>query len=178
MAVRMGDVDFTLDQILAQATTSGDAPFTLIDPDGIALVGHSLGGAAVIGVGRLRSDINAVVAVEAPYMTEIVKVEDSRFVWRSDPYPVPVLNVYSDSAWDRLYEWPQYAKNAAMLKDPNTTNVHLEGVGHLHFTDLSLSSPFLTRVLNGHDSTADPRLALRELNTHVLRFLDSNVARS
>lgn len=176
MAVRTGDIDFILDQVITEATTSGDVPFKLIDPQRIGLVGHSLGGAAVIGVGRLRHDIDAVVVLEAPYMTEIERVEDNRFVWRSDPYPVPVLNVYSDSAWDHLGEWPQYAMNVAMLTDPNATNIHLEGVGHLHLTDLSLSSPLLTRILNGHGSTADPRLTLRELNADVMQFLNVHVA--
>lgn len=169
MGVRVEDIDFVLDQVL-------DADVgELTDPDRIGLIGHSLGGAAVLGVGRLRDDIDAVIALEAPYMTEIVDVVDGRFVWNPDSYPVPVLNVYSDSAWGHLDEWPQYGRNREMLDDPTVENVHIEDVGHLHLTDLSLSSPFLTRVLNGHPSSGDAREALTELNGHVLRFFDTHL---
>lgn len=170
MEVRVGDIDFVLNHILASVD---DPVFALIDPDRIGLVGHSLGGSAVLGVGRLRDDIGAVVGLEAPYMTEIVGVEEGRFIWNPEPYPVPVLNVYSDSAWGHLDEWPQYGRNREMLDDTAVHNLHIEGVGHLHLTDLSLSSPWLTRVLNGHPSSGDAREALQLLNENVRRFFDS-----
>lgn len=176
MAVRVGDIGFVVDHVLGNA--GGDAVFALVDRDRIGLVGHSLGGAAVYGAARIRDDIDAVVGLEAPFMTEIVDVEESEFVWNPDPYPVPVLNVYSDSAWGHLDEWPQYRRNREMLDDPTVLNVHLAGVGHLHLTDLSLSSPLLTRLLNGHPSRGDARAALTELNGHVLRFFDTHLGAS
>lgn len=169
MGVRVDDIDFIIDHVL-DADIGG-----LVDPVRIGLIGHSLGGAAVLGVGRLRDDIGAVIALEAPYLTEIVDVADGRFVWNPHPYPVPVLNVYTDGAWTHLDEWPQYEKNLEMLENPKTENVHIEDVGHLHLTDLSLSSPFLTRVLNGHPSVGDARAALTELNGHVLKFFDTHL---
>ncbi len=175
MALRVADIDFVIDYVLDGAARPADPMYRLVDPDRIGLVGHSLGGSAVVGVGRGREDIDAVSGLEAPYMTEIVGVEDGQFVWTPEPYPVPVLNIYSDSAWGHLDEWPQYGRNHEMLDDPTVENIHIEGVGHLHLTDLSLSSPFLTRVLNGHPSTGDARAALTELNGHALRFFNTHL---
>lgn len=171
MGIRVADIEFVLDHLLS----GSDLVSRMIDPERIGLIGHSLGGSAVLGVGRLRDDIGAVVALEAPYMTEILAVEDGRFVWNADPYPVPVLNVYTDSAWGHLSEWPQYERNRELLDDPLADTLHIEGVGHLHLTDLSLSSPFLTRLLNGHPSTGDPREALELLNRRVLEFFDEHL---
>lgn len=49
-------------------------------------------------------------------------------------------------------------------------------MGHLHLTDLALSSPLLTRLLNGHSSSGDARATLEAVNGHVLRFLDEHLA--
>lgn len=170
MDVRKGDLDFVLDHVLGD---TGDPVFRLVDPTRVGLAGHSLGGAAVLGVARDRPEVLAVMALEAPFLADIVGVEDGRFTWDPDPYPVAVLNVYSDSAWGHLDEWPQYRRNADLLDDPGAHNVHLEGVGHLHLTDLSLASPFLTRVLNGQTSTGDARQTLERLNRYALAFFDA-----
>lgn len=70
---------------------------------------------------------------------------------------MPVLHIYSDSAWPHLAEWPQYARNAAFLANPpeNAFSVHLSGVGHLGLTDLALTSPFLVRLLDGIPASAE-----------------------
>ena len=174
MAVRVADIDFVITRILTESTSPTAGPlFGLVDPGRIGLVGHSLGGAAVLGVGRLRTDVEAVIALESPYMADIEDVVDGRFVWNADPYPIPTLNVYSDSAWKKMEDWPQYARNVELLGDPSTFNTHISGVGHLHLTDLSLTSPFLTRILNGHPSTGNSREALQALNRLALDFFDT-----
>jgi hypothetical protein len=104
--------------------------------------------------------------------------QDGRRVERIDePHSVPVLNIYSDSAWPHLSEWPQYARNHEQLAGPAATvvNVHIAGVGHLGLTDLALSSPLLTRLLDGHAPSADPRDALEELRRVCLDFLDAHL---
>jgi len=35
-------------------------------------------------------------------MCDIIGVEDGEFVWNEDTYPIPVLNIYSDSSWSHL----------------------------------------------------------------------------
>lgn len=175
MGLRMADLDFVIDYILDHR---GDPVFGLVDRSRIGLAGHSLGGAAALGLGRSRTDVDAVVALEAPFLADIRGVEDGHFIWDPDPYPTPVLCVYSDSAWGHLDEWPQYRGNLEVAREPISDTVHLEGVGHLHLTDLGLTSPFLTRVLNGHPSTGDAREALEVLNRHTVAFFDLHLKKT
>lgn len=174
MAVRVADIDLVISHFLAESTNpAADNVYQLVDTDRIGLVGHSLGGSAVLGVGRLRGDVGAVIGLESPYMADIEGVTEGRFVWNPDPYPVPVLNVYTDSSWDHLADWPQYTKNLELLDDPSAFNLHIGDVGHLHLTDLSVTSPFLTRVLNRHPSRGDARETLELLNRLALDFFDA-----
>lgn len=168
MALRIGDLDAVLDHVLTEMPG--------IDPTRIGLVGHSLGGSAALAAGQARDDIVAVVALEAPFMGDIVGVENEEFVWDPEPYPVPVLAVYTDSSWEHVDQWPQYRRNHEMLQAAEARTVHLDGVGHLHLTDLALSSPALTRLLNGHSSSGDARDVLTDLNREVLGFFDAHLA--
>ncbi|HOG46505.1 MAG TPA: alpha/beta hydrolase [Anaerolineae bacterium] len=175
MGIRMGDIDCVLDHILSEARDSAaDRAYRLVDTARIGVMGHSLGGSAALGIGRARPDIGAVMALESPFMYDIEGVENGEFAFTDAPYPVPVLNVYSDDSWGHLGEWPQYAENHALLAgtNPAAFNVHIGGVGHLSLTDLSLASPILTRLLNGHASTTGAADCLEAINRACLRFFD------
>ncbi len=127
-----------------------------------------------LGIGRQRDDIRAVAALEAPFMYDIVGVENDAFVFIDAVYPTPVLNIYSDDSWEYLSEWAQYAGNSALLSDPVATafNVHVSGAGHLALTDLSLSSPFLVRLLDRAPLTRDSTETLHLINSLSLEFFD------
>ena len=175
MNVRTGDLDYVIDRILGEAQHSeADAVYRLVDTTQIGVMGHSLGGSAALGIGRLRNDVSSVIALESPFMCDIKAVKDGEFVFTDEVYPVPVLNVYSDSLWSILGERPQYARNHALLSDTDATafNVYISGVGHLTLTDFALTSPFLTRAFNGHKSTADTDYCLRTINKVCLAFFD------
>lgn len=177
MAIRMGDIAFVIDHVRAQAVDAGlDSTYGLVDTERIGVVGHSLGGSAALGIGRTRDDVDVVVALESPFMADIRGVSGGEFVWEEAAYPVPVLNVYSDSSWGHLDEWPQYARNHELLTagSADVVSVHVSGVGHLGLTDLALSSPLLTRVLGGQP-THDARGVLQTLNQHCLEFLDAHL---
>lgn len=176
LQVRIDDLGLVLDHVLREAVSSPSTlPYALIDGERVGVMGHSLGGAAALGIGRIRDDISAVVALESPVLGDIEDVADGEFVWNEDPYPVPVLHLYSDSSWGHLAEWPQYAANHALLGGTEATvvNVHLAGVGHFGLTDLALTSPPLTRLLEGHTPAMDPRSALRAVNEVTLEFVDT-----
>lgn len=170
MDVRVGDINFVIDTIKADS----DILYGLINTDKIGVIGHSLGGSAALGIGRMRSDIGAVVALEAPFMCDILDIENDEFVFESTAYPVPVLNVYSDSLWTHLAKWPQYEKNVHLLSgsEKDAYSLHIAGVGHLSLTDLSLASPILTRILNGHATSVNAEDCLRLINKECLAFFD------
>lgn len=172
MGVRTQDINFVIDAVISG--TGNDPVCGLVNPKKIGVMGHSLGGSAALGVGRLRSDIGAVVALESPFLCDITAAQGDSFVFDESEYPVPVLNVYSDGSWDHLGEWPQYAENARLLSggDKDAYSLHIAGAGHLSLTDLSLSSPFLTRILNGHGSSVDAEECLTTVNRVCLSFYD------
>jgi hypothetical protein len=176
MKIRTEDIGFVIDTILGEATApAADPMYRLIDTAKIGVMGHSLGGSAALGIGRIRDDIGAVIALESPFMDDIVGVKDGEFVLTDEVYPVPVLNVYSDSTWSHLAVWPQYARNAELLSATDATafNVHIRGVGHFTLTDLALSSPLLARMFNGFAATADTEYCLRTVNKVTLAFFDT-----
>ncbi len=170
MDVRVGDINYVIDTI----KTNSDVMYGLINTEKIGMIGHSLGGSAALGIGRMRSDIGAVVALESPFMCDILDIENDEFVFESTAYPVPVLNVYSDSSWTHLAKWPQYEKNVHLLSgsDKDAYSLHIAGVGHLSLTDLSLASPILTRILNGHAASVSAEDCLRLINKECLAFFD------
>ena len=172
MDIRMGDIDFVIDY--AKQQTEQDSFYKLINTDKIAVIGHSLGGSAALGIGRARNDIAAVIALESPFMYDIIGARNNDFVWRSEPYPVPVLNIYTDSSYSHLNEWKQYAENASLLDSlsNDVRNVYIEGVGHFSITDLSLASPILTRILGGIAPKITAQECLKRVNEECLRFLD------
>ncbi len=175
MKIRIGDINFVIDVILSEAEGhEADTVYQLVDTAKIGVMGHSAGGSAALGIGRMRDDVGAVVALESPFMCDIEGVENGEFVFVDEVYPVPVLNVYSDSSWSHLGEWPQYAENHALLSDTGATafNVYISGVGHFTLTDLALASPVLTRIFNGQKSTTSTEYCLKTINKACLEFFD------
>lgn len=73
MSVRTGDINFVLDTILEKAASGNKelAAYELIDVSRICVIGHSLGGSAALGIGRIREDISAVISLEAPFLCDI-----------------------------------------------------------------------------------------------------------
>jgi len=176
MKIRMDDINFVIDHIISEVgNNNAEIMYSLVDTTKIGVMGHSLGGSAALGIGRIRDDVHAVIALESPFMWDIEGVEDGDFIFTDKIYPVPVLNVYSDSAWSILGDRPQYAANFKLLSDSSTTtfNVYISGVGHLALTDFALSSPFLTRVLDGKKQAADSVSCLKTINKISLEFFNS-----
>lgn len=176
MKIRMDDINFVMDHIISEAgKDNSELLYSLVDTTKIGVMGHSLGGSAALGIGRVRDDVDAVIALESPYMWDIEGVEDGDFVFTDKIYPVPVLNVYSDSAWSILGDRPQYAENFKMLSDNDDTtfNVYISGVGHLALTDFALTSPFLTGFLDGKKQTTEAVHCLKIINKISLEFFNS-----
>lgn len=174
LGLRTADINFVINTILEKTTNDEDGVYGLIDETKIGLIGHSLGGSAVLAIPRQRDDIDVVIALESPFLFDIIGVENGAFVWLEDTYPIPVLNIYSDSSWSNLSLWSQYARNASLISEPPETaiSLHFSGAGHFSLTDLALVSPRLTRFLEKGLSNDDPESYLRKVNQACLEFLD------
>lgn len=175
MKIRTDDINFVIDYILGQSKSPApDKVYALVDVTKIGVMGHSLGGSSALGIGRMRKDVGAAIALESPFLCDIKGVKNNKFDFEGEKYPIPVLNVYSDSSWEHLGDWPQYAENHALLTTayPTAFNAHITGAGHFTLTDLALTSPFLTRIFNGQKSTATTEYCLKVINKVCREFFD------
>lgn len=176
MEIRVGDINFVIDTIIEKSNIENNDIYRLIDTSKIGIIGHSMGGAAALGIGRTRQDIDAVINLEAPFMCDVIGIEDGNFIWNEEPYPVPLFNVYTDSSWKILSKSPQYAQNYKFLNDdnPSTADLYIKGAGHMNLTDLSLSNPPLCLAF-GQDMFFDAENNLIALNKECLDFFDNQL---
>jgi dienelactone hydrolase len=183
MNLRAADINFVLDTILAQVNDTGSgAVYRLIDPTKIGLMGHSLGGESSALVARERSDIAAVVNLDADLAGEYVDFVNGKEVLNDKPYPVPILNVLSDTL-ERLIAAIPDAQDVVAVKHitataPDAFEIHLAGTNHTSMTDLPLISPFLVYMINSSVPKAggaqtDPYGTVKTMNELVLRFFDA-----
>ena len=177
MQIRTGDINFVIDKIIDYVVTGDNGAngvYRLIDVSNIGVMGHSLGGAAALGIGRMRKDIGAVIALEAPFMCDVKDIKNGVFIFEESAYPVPLLNVYTDSLWDIIADSPQYAQNYAILNDDcNTTyDIYIKGAGHMTLTDLAYSMPPLCLIFGQHMFFNVDEYA-QKINQTYLDFFDS-----
>ncbi len=176
MEIRTDDMDFVIDYVIGETKKDNtDMVYKLMDINKVGVMGHSLGGSAALGMGRIRDDIKAVIALESPYMYDIEGVENKEFIFTDMDYPIPVLNVYSDSAWAILAKRPQYEVNYRMLdeKIEDVFNVYIRGAGHLALTDFAITSPILTGILDGKNDSDKTLYYLKTINMVSLEFFNS-----
>jgi hypothetical protein len=132
-------------------------------------------------VGRERAGIDAVVDLDADLLGDYVDFIDGEEVVNDGPYPVPLLIIYSDDMMRVIAKNDErgntIASRQVTTSTANAYEIHLAGTNHLSLTDLSLTSPFLVRMINstaqiGGGEEADPLEVLEELNGIVLKFFD------
>lgn len=147
MKIRTDDINFVIDYCLEE---TDDPVFSLIDPARIGVAGHSLGGAAALGVARQRSDIKAVIALESPFLYDITGVRGDEFEWNREDYSCALMNVYSDSAYDLVDRDHKYVQNKKYLyNEGNVEYYYIKGSNHYTLTDLVRTSPVLCMILGG-----------------------------
>jgi predicted dienelactone hydrolase len=183
MSLRIADINFVLDTILAKAKdTDSGAVYQMIDPGKIGLMGHSLGGESSAQVARERNDIDAVVNLDADLAGEYLDYVNGKWTLNDKPYPVPLLNIFSD-VLERLMGTVSDPTNVIAVKHvlataPNAYEVHLPGTDHLSFTDLPLVSPALVWMINSSVPQAggqevDPLATIEKMNDLVLKFFNA-----
>jgi fermentation-respiration switch protein FrsA (DUF1100 family) len=150
MKLRTGDINIVIDAFTHESEKEINSFYSLIDAESIGVAGHSLGGSAALGIARQRNDIKAVIALEAPYMYDIIGVNGNEFVWNTTPYPCAVMNIYSDSGYPLIEADNKYVQNRNYLyNNKNVEFYHIEGSNHYTLTDLVRKSPILCALLGG-----------------------------
>ena len=174
MKLRTEDEHFVVDKILSESIqNSPESPFSLINPEKIGLMGHSLGGASSAQVGRERSDIDAVVVLDGTMLGEEVGFENNSVILNNSPYPIPLLNVYAQDHYTNAQTLvgDTYNNFSATRNASIAYTTMIKDSGHLNFTDLPLYSPILAKILGV--GTVDAWYCIEMMNTIVLRFFNS-----
>lgn len=166
LRLRVGDMKLVLDEVLRRGRggSSGDL-YAIIDPEKIGVFGHSLGGATAAEMGRERCDVDAVMVLDGPMYGE-----EFGFEIGASGYPIPLLNLYSESHYDALRAGGRYVNDSASTSAPEAWNVVIRDSGHLNFTDLPLLSPFLARHLG--TGSVDSRYCIETMNRLALDYFN------
>jgi len=177
MTLRMIDLECVMDDFKQKTLSDTSEYCRIANADGFIVGGHSAGGSAAYGVARERSDIIACIGLEAPFMHDILGVEDGKFIFNDEEYDIPLLNIYTDASYSHLRSWPEYKENANLLDSDNEdiVNIYYKGYGHMDICDLSLSSPLLSSILDGKFTEGNASDRLKQLNEDVMKFLNDCV---
>jgi len=188
MELREADMNFALDTIIKASKKTGDddAWFYIddskeeindilkcVDIDKIGLMGHSLGGATAVSVGR-REDISAVIDFDGTMLGEEVGLKDGEIIINEEPYDTPILCFDSESHHgDRVIVQETgltYSNNVILDNAKYGYSTYLEGSAHMNFTDLPLFAPLLAKNLGM--GSVDPEYCIDKVNEITLRFFD------
>jgi dienelactone hydrolase len=183
MTLRVADIQFVLDTILAQVkNNSTDGVYQLIDPGKIGLMGHSLGGESAAQVARERNDIGAVVNLDSNLQGEYLDYVNGKYVMNDTVYPVPLLNILTSTTLQLFSALPPNADYVVAVKHisetaPKAFEVDLPGTDHMSVTDLPIVSPFLVSMINGAvpkagGQEATPYATIEKMNKLVLMFFN------
>lgn len=189
MALRTADMGFAVDTIKAAAIAGAaderwavsekenDAIVSVLrmtDIGRIGLMGHSMGGATAVALGRERDDVSAVVDLDGTMLGEYTGIENGELTVREETYTVPVL---AFDNWDSYNDMKEYAAqggihpNAELLKNALTGyQTTIRGSKHMDFTDLPLLSPLLGRLLGSGER--DTKETMTIVNSLVLDFFN------
>ncbi|MBR1798090.1 MAG: dienelactone hydrolase family protein [Clostridiales bacterium] len=188
MELREEDMNFVIDTIKAAAASGelDDAWFTeetaredvldtvsLIDSTKIGLMGHSLGGATAVTVGR-REDVSAAIDLDGTMIGEETGVIDGVYQIDERPYTTPLLAIDSESHHNSRVEARGegyvYANNVILDNATTGYSTYIEGAEHMNFTDLPLFSPMLAQNLG--IGNVDAGECIDQVNALVLSFFD------
>jgi len=169
MKLRTDDENFVLDAIksahdgksLNDAWHTKDADTVLdvlahTDTDKIGLIGHSMGGAASVALGRQRNDIGAVIDLDGTMLGERTAYENGKYVYYEEPYPVAVLDLINESHYSIREPFMNkhgyaYVNDYVVDSAEDGKTVTFIGSAHMDFTDLPLLSPMLAKNFGSGD---------------------------
>ena len=143
-----------------------------MDMDQIGLMGHSMGGATSVTIGRLKSDVvDAVIDLDGTMLGEQLSFENGTYQYLSEPYPVPLLAINNESHQKDLEEYGALYVNGSVLANARDARyTYFMGSGHMNFTDLPLISPILASKLG--TGSIDAKECVVTMNGVILQFFD------
>ncbi len=103
--------------------------------------------------------------------------ENGTFMINPNPYPVPILNVYTENAIADFEKYPNepFVNEIVSNTAPAHFELYMHGTDHMRITDLSLFSPFLCKIAQSNMpeakyAAADKYYVLNTLNSATLQF--------
>lgn len=178
MKLRCDDMNFVLDTIEYKSNDSAkEDVFKQIDASKIGIMGHSLGGATAVTVGRQRDDIDAVIDLDGSMLGEEVSCVNNVYTMNEEPYPVPLLCIDTTGHYEKgLTYGSQYVNNVILENAIDAKEVHFDGAEHMNFTDLPLFSPFLASRLGLGD--IDSMDCIQTMNRVILNYYNHYLKQS
>lgn len=193
LEIRTADIACVLDSIEAakQNGISSDTWFigteaeksamesvlAMADVEKIGLMGHSLGGAACVSVGRCRDDVDAVIDLDGTMLGEQAGYADGKYQYVEEPYPVPLFALDSESHY---YEGQKigslYVNHYVLEHALDARHEFIAGAAHMNFTDLPLFAPPLASLLG--TGTVDATECIETMNAMVLEYMNCYLAGS
>lgn len=188
MEIREADMNFALDTIIKASKDSEDEDawfytdgskeefddiLKCVDTERIGLMGHSLGGATAVTVGR-REDVSAVIDFDGTMLGENTGMKDGEILVNEEPYDTPLLcfdneNHHKERVIARK-EGLTYSNNVILDHAKDGYSTYFEGSAHMNYTDLPLFSPFLAKNLGM--GSVDPEYCIDKVNEITLRFFN------
>ena len=188
--IRTADINFVLDCVKAAMAAQEETTLpvcwfvdsevfieeilsvlSMTDTEHIGLMGHSMGGAASVTVGRTREDIDAVIDLDGTMLGEQFSYINGVYDFYDEAYPVPLLSVSNEAHYfdgQELADWYVNSWVLANAKDAKYT--YFKGSGHMNFTDLPLFSPALANMLGV--GGVNPEECVLKMNQLVLEYFN------
>ncbi len=186
--IRVADMKFVLDSV-QEAVTTDKMPtetwyisdetieeelaivLAVINTEKIGLMGHSLGGATSVTVGRTRNDIDAAIDLDGTMLGEELCYENGELVFYEEAYPIPLLSISNEEHHlDSTSVEALYVNNVVLENAIDSKYTYFVGSGHMNFTDLPLLSPPLASFLGVGE--IDATECITTMNEIILEYFN------
>lgn len=188
LELRMADMNFAVDSVKEAKTTPSlvaqewfvseenakqeiEKVLAMTDTQKIGLMGHSLGGATSVTVGRTRDDIDAVIDIDGTMLGEEYNYENGVYAFYREAYPVPLLSFSNEEHHIEGKQFGDlYVNNVVLENAVDSSYTYIAESGHMNFTDLPLFSPALASFLGVGE--VDATECILSMNETILQFYD------